>query len=620
MNKKHGDRHELVSGRASRRGYVRGRKAVAAITAACLVFGPLTPALGAPPSKPGSSTTTTSHTGSSSNVAWSGATTITSATTTSGVNYSSTSADQNAILIDTATGTSVVLESPTVVKSGGTSASDDYSFYGINSAIMCKGGGTTTITGGSVTTNAAGANGIFSYGANNGSTNAAGDGTTVIISGTTINTTGQGSGGIMTTYGGITKATNLTVNTTGGSSAAIRTDRGGGWVVVDGGSYTSSGLGSPAIYSTADVDVSNASLVSNLAEGVCIEGNGSVELTGCSLTASNTQKNGKSLYYDAIMIYQSMSGDATGTGSVFTMTGGIITNANGHVFHVTNTSATINLNGVNIVNTGSGVLLSVTNDGWSGNANSAVVNASNQVLTGDIVVSSAATSASDAASSLTLNLTNGSAFTGAISDGAGGANFAGAAVTIDEGSTWTLTGDSYVSSVSGAGSLNYNGHTLIVDGVAYTAENPYAGMSSQGVTVELGEGEMARMYNPNSGEHFYTASQGEAQLLVGAGWRYEGVGWTAPSSGSAVYRLYNPNGGDHHYTASSGERDLLVAAGWRYEGVGWYSASSTGVALYRQYNPNATSGSHNYTTSSGERDLLVAAGWRDEGIGWYALS
>ena len=206
------------------------------------------------------------------------------------------------MLIST-TGT-VSITNATVEKSGGSSASDNYSFYGINSAVMCMGGGTTSITGGTVTTSAAGANGIFSYGANSGSTNAVGDGTTVYIKNVTITTTGQGSGGIMTTYGGTTVAENLTINTSGGSSAPIRTDRGGGWVTVTGGSYTSSGIGSPAIYSTADITVNDATLVSNYSEGVCIEGQGSIALSNCTLTANNSQRNGNATFYDTIMIYR----------------------------------------------------------------------------------------------------------------------------------------------------------------------------------------------------------------------------------------------------------------------------------------------------------------------------
>lgn len=131
---------------------------------------------------------------------------------------------------------------------------------------------------------------------------------------------------------------------------------------------------------------------------------------------------------------------------------------------------------------------------------------------------------------------------------------------------------------------------------------------------------MHRLYNPNSGEHFYTADTSERDYLVQVGWTYEGAGWTAPAvSNSPVYRLYNVNGGDHHYSTDKKEHDWLVSLGWRSEGIGWYSDDKKAVPLYRQYNPNAKSGSHNFTTSKSENDWLVTLGWRAEGIGWYGL-
>ncbi len=423
--------------------------------------------------------------GSSSSVTWSGATTYTSATTTTNETYTSTTADENAVLINTGSNVAVTLNNPTVTKSGGTSASDNYSFYGINSAIMAKGGGTTTIKGGTVTTTAAGANGVFSYGANNGTTNATGDGTTVNVSDMTIKTSAQGSGGIMTTYGGTTVASNLTITTTGGSSAPIRTDRGGGWVTVDGGTYTCSGTGSPTIYSTADVNVSNATLTSKASEGVCIEGNGSIELTNCSLTATNSKTNGNAKYNDTIMIYQSMSGDATGTGSIYTMTGGSLISNVGHVFHVTNTSATITLDGVAITNNDSGnVLISVANDGWSGNTNTATVNAANQTLVGNILVdsssyvtgsSSKTSTTGSSASTLNLNLTDSSTYTGRVNNSSDYVYTKGTVnMTLASGTVWKLTGDSYVTSISGEGKVNYGNYTLYVGSTGYTASNPYS--------------------------------------------------------------------------------------------------------------------------------------------------
>lgn len=137
---------------------------------------------------------------------------------------------------------------------------------------------------------------------------------------------------------------------------------------------------------------------------------------------------------------------------------------------------------------------------------------------------------------------------------------------------------------------------------------------------------MYRLYNPNSGEHFYTASTVERDHLDSVGWNYEGIGWTAPqTSDTPVYRLYS--GTDHHYTTSAYERDELVNAGWSYEGIGWYSDDAQGVPLYRQFNPYVNpwafrnnSGSHNYTTSIDEHWNLVGIGWIDEGVGWYGLA
>ncbi len=132
---------------------------------------------------------------------------------------------------------------------------------------------------------------------------------------------------------------------------------------------------------------------------------------------------------------------------------------------------------------------------------------------------------------------------------------------------------------------------------------------------------MFRLYNPNSGEHFYTSSSYERSYCIYSGWCNEGVGWVAPAfSNSPVYRMYNPNAGDHHYTLSAYERDQLVRAGWIYEHIGWYSDDGKAIPVYRQYNPNASVGTHNFTTSKVENDSLVAVGWNAEGIGWYAVA
>ena len=404
--------------------------------------------------------------GGASSFEYSAATEILSATPESLTDetFVSETADESALIVNT--DGSVSIDNPLVIKTGDSDGGDNCNFYGLNAAVLVMGGSVTTITGGTIRSSASGANGVFSYGGNSGRNGAEGDGTTVILSDTVITTSGDGSGGIMTAGGGITYANNLTVSTSGRSSAAIRSDRGGGTVVVDGGTYTTEGLGSPAIYSTADITVKNASLLSNLSEGVCIEGKNSITLENCDLTASNTQRNGHATFLDTIMIYQSMSGDADSGTSSFTMTGGSLTSLSGHMFHVTNTHAVITLSGVALVNEGSDILLSVCDDGWSGASNTADLVADGQVLAGTILVGDNST--------LNLKLANGSSFEGTFSgeitnakDEQVSSETGTVSVTLDETSTWTLTADTWITEFSGnAENVTGNGYTLYVNGTA----------------------------------------------------------------------------------------------------------------------------------------------------------
>ena len=402
--------------------------------------------------------------GSTSDFTYTASTEITGAAEQAEQTYASETADESALIINT--GDAVTITNPTVTKTGDSDGGDNCNFYGLNAGVLVMGRSTTTITGGLIETSASGANGVFSYGGNGGRNGAEGDGTTVLISDTIITTTGDGSGGIMTTGGGKTEASNLTITTSGRSSAAIRTDRGGGTVTVDGGTYTTNGLGSPAIYSTADITVKNATLVSNLSEGVCIEGMNSITLENCDMTANNTRCNSNAQFHDTIMIYQSMSGYADSGTSSFTMTGGSLTSMSGHMFHVTNTHAVITLSGVELNNEGSDILLSVCDDGWNGAENIAELNADGQALEGAILVGDNST--------LKLTLTNGSTFEGYINGEIENANGETVStetgtveVSLDETSTWTLKADTYITSFEGnTDNVTGNGYTLYVNGVA----------------------------------------------------------------------------------------------------------------------------------------------------------
>lgn len=356
------------------------------------------------------------------------------------------------------------------VEKTGDSSGDEADFYGENAAIFATNGATLTLTNIIVDTDGTHANAVFSYG----------EGTTINISDSVIETDGNCSGGLMTTGGGTMNATNLNIHTTGNSSAAIRSDRGGGTVTVTNGKYVTDGKGSPVIYSTADITVNDAYLESTSSQGVVVEGDNSVTLNNVELVASNVSKNSdKSSYYQAVMIYQSMSGDADEGVASFTMNDGSLTNKNGDIFFVNNTVATITLNNVEIINEDeNGVLLRAEAAGWGNegsNGGNVTFYLTKENVSGDIVV--------DDVSTLNLYINDSSNYTGCItSDGK-------TYVEIEDGSTWTLTADSYITSLTClAGSINLNGYKLYVNGVEYDG----SASSGEAVVVNVSSSSSSR--------------------------------------------------------------------------------------------------------------------------------
>ena len=378
------------------------------------------------------------------------ANTITEDTEVDSETYTSTGDDENALRVDGAT---VTLKDITIEKTAGSSSNtEDGDFYGLNAGLLVLNGATATITGATVNTSVTNGNGVFSYG----------EGTVVNISDSTIRTTENNSGGIQTTGGGTMNAANLDVETQGNSAAAIRSDRGGGTVNVDGGSYVTNGTGSPAIYCTADISVSDATLTANASEGVVVEGKNSVALTDCEVTGnmSNTYNGDSDENIHCIMIYQSMSGDADVGEATFSAEGGSITAKTGDMFYITNTDCEITLKDVAFT-LANDVFLRVEGNsssrGWGtegANGGDVTLTADSQEFTGNILV--------DEISSLALTMKNGTSYEGAINpDGDGGT----VDVTLDDNSTWTLTGDSYITSFDGdTSNITANGYHLYVNG------------------------------------------------------------------------------------------------------------------------------------------------------------
>ena len=375
-------------------------------------------------------------------------------TTVSNETIESTGADENAALVSS--GASVTLDNDTITRTSDSSTGgDNSSFYGVGAAVLAT-DGTAYVKDGSVTTDAAGGAGLFAYG----------DGT-VYASGTTIQTAQDTSGGIHVAGGGTLYGWDLNVETNGESSAAIRSDRGGGTMVVDGGTYTSNGVGSPAIYSTADIAVSNATLIANGSEAICIEGLNSIHLYDCDLTGNMSDLDQNDNTW-TVILYQSMSGDSEVGNSTFQMDGGSLTSENGGVFYTTNTESTFTLRNVDITyNDDNEFFLQCTGNtnqrGWGqSGANGADCHFTgiSQDMQGNVIW--------DSISDLDFYLTEGSSLTGAIVDdetyaGEGGDGYCNVYVSAD--STWTVTGDSTVSSLENEGTIvDSEGKTVTIQG------------------------------------------------------------------------------------------------------------------------------------------------------------
>ena len=375
-------------------------------------------------------------------------------TTISNETIESTGTDENAALISS--GANVTLDNDTITRTSADSqGGDNSSFYGVGAAVLAT-DGTAYVKDGSVTTDAAGGAGLFAYG----------DGT-VYASGTTVKTTQDTSGGVHVAGGGTLYGWDLDVETNGESSAAIRSDRGGGTMVIDGGNYVSNGVGSPAVYSTADIAVSNATLTANGSEAICIEGLNSIHLYDCDLTGNMSDLDQNDNTW-TVILYQSMSGDSEVGNSTFQMDGGSLTSENGGVFYTTNTESTITLNNVDInYNDDNEFFLQCTGNtnqrGWGqAGANGADCHFTgiSQDMQGNVIW--------DSISDLDFYLTDGSSLTGAVVDdesyaGEGGEGYCNVYVSAD--STWTVTGDSTVSSLENEGTIvDSNGKTVTIQG------------------------------------------------------------------------------------------------------------------------------------------------------------
>ncbi len=332
--------------------------------------------------------------------------------------YESEEQDKSAVLV-TNQG-SLKLTGGTLKKTGDTGSTEQSDFYGLNAVFAVEDGSRAELYDSTVSSSAEGANAVF----------ATGEDSEVSIDNIRIHTTGNSSRGLDATYGGSITATNVDIKTEGAHCAPAATDRGEGTITVNGGTLSASGEGSPCVYSTGDITIKNVEGEALASQAAVVEGKNSVTLEKCKLTGSG--ENG-------VMLYQSTSGDAgEGTASFTARDCELSSSSKGPMFYVTNTKAEALLDNT-ALNFGGGILAQVSgNDtnNWGkpgANGGDFTLTAAGQKLAGDITC--------DSISTVSVVLTDKSQWTGALNAGQEGKKVS---VSLDVGSSWTLTGDSYV--------------------------------------------------------------------------------------------------------------------------------------------------------------------------------
>ncbi|WP_191018093.1 hypothetical protein [Treponema zioleckii] len=383
----------------------------------------------------------------------------------SSVAVESKATDESAFLVQE--GASSSIKNVSIKKSGNSSNDGQSNFYGLNAGVLSN-GGTLTILNSSIETDGDGSNAVFSTG----------EKSKINIKNLKIHTKQNSSRGLDSTYGGKINAQNVEILTEGDHCAAFATDRGEGFVNVNQGTAETRGNGSPVIYSTGNISVKNLKGSAKASEIACIEGKNSINITNSDLSGGAGLQGETA---SAIMLYQSMSGDANLGTAFFSASSSTLTNvANGPFFYITNTSAVVNLNSTNL-NNKSGALIKVSGNnserGWGrkgANGGKLEFDAENQKLEGKILV--------DEISFLKLNLGDSTIFTGEINS----ENKGTADLILAKNAKFIVTADSYINILNDDDSefknIVSNGHSIYYN--KKLSENSYL----HGRTIILSDG------------------------------------------------------------------------------------------------------------------------------------
>jgi len=353
--------------------------------------------------------------------------------------FDNTTSDQNSFIGKNKA--SITINSSVFDKTGNTTNDDNSNFRGQNAVVLGIEGSQTSIKDSNITSNSIGSNAVF----------ATGEGSVINVENTNIHTKGDSSRGLDATYKGTVNGKNLTITTEGAHSATLATDRGEGTITAEAAKLTTSGTGSPVIYSTGNITANNVNGVANKSEIGVVEGKNSITLTNSNVTG----------YHDnGFMLYQSFSGDAeSGIARLKAENNTLTTHGTGAFIYVNNTTAEADLTGNTILMPNTTTLVKAAADsrwGKSGeNGGHLTLRASNQELSGNIVA--------DSISTVALDMTNGSSLVGAINTDNTAKEVT---LKLSKDSTWTLTGDSYVKSLTNedttGSNIHLNGYKLVV--------------------------------------------------------------------------------------------------------------------------------------------------------------
>ena len=353
---------------------------------------------------------------------------------------SNTTSDQNAFIGKNKA--IVNIENSVFDKTGNTTSNDNSNFHGQNAVVLGIDGSQINIKGSNITSNSNGSNAVF----------ATGEGSVITVENTNIHTKSDSSRGLDATYKGTVNGKHLTITTEGAHSATLATDRGEGTITAEAAKLTTSGEGSPIIYSTGSITADYITGEAKNSEIGVVEGKNSITLTNSNVTGY--KDNG-------FMLYQSFSGDAeSGIARLKAENNALTSHATGAFIYVNNTTAEVNLTGNTISTPNTTTLVKAAADSRWGktgeNGGHLTLHASNQSLNGNIVA--------DAISTIALDMTNGSNLVGAVNT-----NNTAKEVTVklSKDSTWTLTGDSYVKSLTNedttGSNIHLNGYKLVVN-------------------------------------------------------------------------------------------------------------------------------------------------------------